>query len=81
MSGKHKLDWCLLVTQSKLVVLPTSLSELYSSVGIATGCGLENPGSFPDKARFSVLHSVQTGFEAHPVSYPMGTGIDTPGVK
>jgi hypothetical protein len=24
--------------------------------------------------KFSLLHVVQTGFEAHPTSYPMGTG-------
>jgi hypothetical protein len=29
----------------------------------------------------SLLHSVQTGPEAHPASYPMGTGGSFPGVK
>jgi hypothetical protein len=28
---------------------------------------------------FSLLHSVQTGFGAHPASYPMGHGGDFPG--
>jgi hypothetical protein len=30
---------------------------------------------------FSLLHSLQTGCGAHPVSCPMGTGCDFPGVK
>jgi hypothetical protein len=29
---------------------------------------------------FSLLHSVQTGSEAHPASYPMGTRGSFPGV-
>jgi hypothetical protein len=31
--------------------------------------------------KFSLLHSVQTGSEAHPASYPMGTGGSFPGGK
>jgi hypothetical protein len=27
---------------------------------------------------FSLLHSIQTGFGAHPALYPMGTGGDFP---
>jgi hypothetical protein len=31
---------------------------------------------------FSLIHSVKTGFGAHPASYPMGTGgALSPGVK
>jgi hypothetical protein len=30
---------------------------------------------------FSLFHSVQTGSEAHPASYPMGTGGSFPGSK
>jgi hypothetical protein len=30
---------------------------------------------------FSVLHGVQTGGEAHPASYPMGTGALSQRVK
>jgi hypothetical protein len=38
--------------------------------------------SIPSKSRgSSVLHSVQTGSEAHPVSYPTGTGGSLPGSK
>jgi metal-dependent HD superfamily phosphatase/phosphodiesterase len=29
---------------------------------------------FPSMQDSSLLHSVQTAFEAHPASYPMGTG-------
>jgi hypothetical protein len=29
---------------------------------------------FPEVQDFSLLHGVQTGTEAHPASYPMGTG-------
>ena len=51
-----------------------------SSVGIATGYGLDSPGieSRWGGARFSA--PVQTGPEAHPASYTMGTG-SFPGVK
>jgi hypothetical protein len=36
----------------------------------------------PTEARdFSVFHSVKTGFVAHSISYPMGTGAFTPAVK
>jgi hypothetical protein len=46
-----------------------------SSVGIATGYGLEGNVPVPAGARdFSLLHSVQTGTAAHPASYPMDTG-------
>jgi len=44
-----------------------------SSVGIATGYGLDGPGiEFRWRARFSV--PVQTGPGAHPASCTMGTG-------
>jgi hypothetical protein len=50
-----------------------------SSVGIATRCGLDGPGIESQwVARFSA--PVQTGSEAHPVFYTMGTG-SLPGVK
>jgi hypothetical protein len=35
---------------------------------------------FPVVKDFSVLHSVQTGSVAHPVSYPVGTKRKTAGV-
>ena len=44
-----------------------------SSVGIATGYGLDGPGIESRwGAKFSAL--VQTGPEAHPPSYTIGTG-------
>jgi hypothetical protein len=38
--------------------------------------GLESPGlkSRKGKRRFSVLQNVETGFEAHPASFPIGRG-------
>jgi hypothetical protein len=52
---------------------------LGSSVGIATGYGLDGPGIEPWwGVRFSAL--VQTGLGAHPASCTMGTG-SFPGVK
>jgi hypothetical protein len=58
--------------------------SLYSSVGIATGYGLDDRGVgvlVPIGQQFSLLHVVQTGSGAHPASYPMGTGNSSPGVK
>jgi hypothetical protein len=44
--------------------------------------GLDDRGSIPDRGRrFSSSPCVQTGSEAHPVSYPMGTGGPFPGGK
>ena len=50
-----------------------------SSVGIATGCGLDGPGI---ESRWGVRFSVpvQTGPGAHPASCTIGTG-SFPGVK
>jgi hypothetical protein len=40
------------------------------------------PGFIPDKGKiFLIFHSVQTGIKAYPISYPVGTGAFTPGVK
>jgi hypothetical protein len=47
-----------------------------SSVGIATGYGLDDREvevRFLVRSEFSLLHIVQTGSGAHPVSYSMGT--------
>jgi hypothetical protein len=57
-----------------------------SSVGIATGYGLDDQGgggsSSPVRVKkFSLLHIVQTGSRVHPTSYKMGTGDSFPGVK
>jgi hypothetical protein len=56
-----------------------------SSVGIALGYGLDNPGSrirFPAGAgNFSLRHRVQNGSGAHSASYPIGTGVSFPGGK
>jgi len=53
--------------------LPVHFGELGSSVGIATGYGLDGPGIESRwGARFSA--PVQTGPGAHPASCTMGTG-------
>jgi hypothetical protein len=56
-----------------------------SSVGIATGYGLDDRGSrvrFPAGAgNFSLHQRVQNGSGTHPASYPMGTGGSFPGGK
>jgi hypothetical protein len=43
-------------------------------VGIVAGWTVEV--RFPAGARFSLLHSVQTGSGDHPASYPKGTRDD-----
>jgi hypothetical protein len=53
-----------------------------SSVGVATGYGLEGRSSIPGSLRdFFLLHRVQTGSGAHPTFHPMGTRSFFPGVK
>jgi hypothetical protein len=56
-----------------------------SSIGIATGYGLEEQGggsSSPGRVKkFSLLHIVQTGSGVHPTSYKLGIGVSFPGVK
>jgi hypothetical protein len=56
-----------------------------SSVSIALGYGLDDPGykvRFPAGAgNFSLHHRVQNGSGAHPASYPMGTRGSFPGGK
>jgi hypothetical protein len=48
------------------------LGLYYSSVGIATDYGIDDRGA---------AVRVQTGSEAHPTFYPMGTGGSFPGGK
>jgi hypothetical protein len=69
-----------------MTILNTEYDESRdSSVGIVLGYGLDDRGSkvrFPARAgNFSLHHRVQTGSGAHPVSYPMGTGALSLGVK
>jgi hypothetical protein len=48
-----------------------------SAVGIPIAYGLDDRGlEFQSKQgkELSLLHSVKTGSETHPVSYPVGTG-------
>jgi hypothetical protein len=57
--------------------------SLDSSVGIASGYGLEDGVGIqvPMGQEFSLLHVVQTGSGAHPTSYTMGTVSSFPGGK
>jgi hypothetical protein len=65
-----------------LIVLGEYPESRDSSVGIATGYRLDGRGSIPGGAEnFSLLYNVQTGSEAHPASYPLGTGTVSKGVK
>jgi hypothetical protein len=52
---------------------------LGQSVCIATGYGLDDRGV--GVREFSLLHVVQTASDAHPASYPMGTGGYSRGCK
>jgi hypothetical protein len=55
-----------------------------SSIGIATGYGLDDQGSefeSREDQEFSLLRNIQTGPGAHPVSYPMDNGGPFSGVK
>jgi hypothetical protein len=50
--------------------------QVYVAVGIAMEYGLDGRGvgvRVPVREHFSRLHVVQTGFGAHPDSYPKGT--------
>jgi hypothetical protein len=42
---------------------------LYNSASIATGYGLEGPGSILNKGKFFLLHNVWTGSECYSTSY------------
>jgi hypothetical protein len=66
----------LILTGQMQTLLYTTIRQ-DSSIGIATGYGLESRGievRFSAGAGyFSLLQSVQTGSGAHPAAYPMGT--------
>jgi hypothetical protein len=55
---------------------------LLNAVDIAAGYGLTEGSEFESLygQEFSLLHVFQTGSEAHPASYPMGTGCSFPWV-
>jgi hypothetical protein len=65
--------------------LPHQKKSQDSSVGIATGYGLDIRMvgvRFPAWAgNFSLRHHVQTDSGAHPASYPMGIGVSFSGGK
>jgi hypothetical protein len=56
--------------------------SLGSAVSIVSDCRLDDQASIPGRAKdFSCSLYVHTSSEAHPASYPMGTGGPTTGVK
>jgi hypothetical protein len=57
--------------------IPVNSISWDSLVGIATGYGLDGPGSIAGRE----THSVETGSVAHPASYPMHTERSFSGVK
>jgi hypothetical protein len=71
-----------LIKNSKFIIIIMSRG---SSVGTATEYRLDIQGSgvrFPSESRdFSLFHIVQTGSEAHPASYRVGSGFFSLEVK
>jgi hypothetical protein len=88
-SGKCVRGVCkgmiLFGTRNQLFLLSYYTRSRDSSVGIATGYGLDDQGKREYESRyakkFPLLHIVQTGSGVHPTSYKMGTGGSFPGVK
>jgi hypothetical protein len=65
-----------------IIVKVHSMLSRDSSVGIPTGYGLDDRVRFPaGTGNLYLRHRVQTGFGAHPASYPVGIGGSFPGVK
>jgi hypothetical protein len=70
---------CLLSGKCNLAAYRSSVGA-----GIASGCWLDARGDgvrVPVGEDFSPFHVFRTGIEAHPASYPIGTGCSFPGVK
>ena len=79
--GFHNVTITLRNTYNKIqIIIPLPYTDIGpgSSVGIASGYGLDGPGSNPSGGR--IFAPVQTGPGAHPASCTMGTG-SFPGVK
>jgi hypothetical protein len=72
-------------TESALLNSKTVITSFFHTteyLAQSLSYGLDNWGSIPGRDRcFSHLHLVQTGSGAHPGSYPMGTGGNSPRVK
>jgi hypothetical protein len=76
-SRSNSINWLIGYLKKEICIYCTitEMSSPDSSVGIATAYGLGGQGSIPGKGKsFFLLHNVRTGSEAHPASYPMGTG-------
>jgi hypothetical protein len=66
------------------LITPLNDGNRDSSVGIATGCGLDDQRArdrVPVGSKIFTLHIVQTGSGVHPTSYKIGTGGSFPVVK
>jgi hypothetical protein len=50
-----------------------------SSVGIATGCGLDERCSIPDRSKITLLSTSSQRLGVHLASYPMGTDAKVAG--
>jgi hypothetical protein len=76
-------DICIMFPLYHLFTLPGKSRS--SSVGVATGYGLDDQGSEvrfpPGDENFSPLHRVQAGSGTHPTYYLMGTESSFPGDK
>jgi hypothetical protein len=78
------LDFSIDLIKAPIWLRRRSEGSRDSVVGIATGYGLDNRGVWvwvPVGQEFSLLHVIQTGSEAHPASYQMGTGGSFPWEK
>jgi hypothetical protein len=53
---------------------PERVENIYSSVSIAIGYGLDEPGSIFSNEIFPLLRNVRTGSGAHLRSYPTDSG-------
>jgi hypothetical protein len=60
--------------ESSLTVVSTSWTSYSCQYSDCTTV-LDNQGSIPGRAEFSLHHKVRTGSVAHPTSYPMAAGV------
>jgi hypothetical protein len=75
-TGTRTGDLLACTTVAQPITLPRSLD---SSVGTATGYGMDDRGVGVRVPEGSLLHVVQTGSGVHPTSYSMGIGSSFPG--
>jgi hypothetical protein len=76
----HSGSYFSSLAQSSLFRKLSTLSKYFQISRFSCGLCSERPGFYTRKD-FSLLQKVQTGSEAYPASYPMGTGDVSPRVK